>query len=204
MVAICRSDRISSVLDGQRLLQTGYWCTHPLQVILDNDDYFKPMLRLNRLKPGDVIDAVRFANDGPGAAVVEEVSLRILEVTKDRIRFAPRGDIKVYGESDFVEAGKYQVKQQPAGTWDILTPDGETVETGFRTKPEAQQHARNLPSLKPVAPKEEYASNSNWRAEHKGRGVWAVFDGDREIVSGLDKDEAHAIARGDKAVPEAA
>lgn len=57
-----------------------------------------------------------------------------------------------------------------------------------------------------LAPKEEAAPAGYWRAaEHAGRGKYRVVDSEgATLATGLDKDEAEAIARGDVPVTEAA
>lgn len=62
------------------------------------------------------------------------------------------------------------------------------------------------PATKAPAPApERYAEDSDWRAEHAGFGSWRVRDGEgNEVASGLDKETAQSIARGDTPVPEAA
>lgn len=53
------------------------------------------------------------------------------------------------------------------------------------------------------APPTQYATSSDWKAEHAGFGKWRVVDGSGAVIaSGLDKETAQDVALGNLPVPQ--
>lgn len=85
----------------------------------------------------------------------------------------------------------------------VVHMDGNGVYLHVIDKQTVESQADDLGTTDPATAAERYASNSNWRAEHRGRGVFSVLDeAGNEVVTGLSGEDAKAIARGDKPVPE--
>lgn len=87
------------------------------------------------------------------------------------------------------------------------SPQEVVIEVGPGGWTEYGAKRAKSPAKAPVRPKTENAAKDsefiNGKAVWKGmRERWVVFIGNRAVAKGLDKDTAHAVARGDKPLPQ--